>query len=49
MVTMLVPLTEKIPIFTDFFKKTLPILAKTRAFVVRKITPFSDFNESYIA
>ena len=41
MVTMLVPRTEKIPLFTDFFGgKSPPILAKTRTFVVRKITPF---------
>ena len=34
------------PFHWSFGGKTPPIWAKTRTFVVRKITPFSDFKES---
>ena len=52
MVTMLVPHTEKIPLFTELGGgggETLPILAKTRTFVVRKIVIFFRFQGEHIA
>ena len=40
MVTMLVPLTEKVPLFTDFWGKITPYFSQNEDFCCKKNHPF---------
>ena len=48
MVTMLVPRTEKIPLFTDFFGKNTPYFSQNEDFCCKKNHPFFLFQGEHI-
>ena len=49
MVTMLVPCTEKIPLFTDFLGEKHPYFSQNEGFWCKKNQPFFWFQREHIA